>query len=110
MQIPLPSIALSLVSLLAGHGLRKRSLSPSGAAAAFAVGYTMMSVRLSAFSVALIVFYLTGSRATKFGKALKQQECLHRGCVEAVPSLEPPIDALSWLPVPGNILVATKPD
>ncbi|KAI1783837.1 integral membrane protein DUF92-domain-containing protein [Ganoderma leucocontextum] len=73
MQIPLPSIALSLVSLLAGHGLRKRSLSPSGAAAAFAVGYTMMSVRLSAFSVALIVFYLTGSRATKFGKALKQQ-------------------------------------
>ena len=73
MQIPVPSTAFSLASLLAGHGLRKRSLSPSGAAAAFAVGYTMMSVRLYAFGVALIVFYLTGSRATKVGKALKQQ-------------------------------------
>ena len=73
MNIPIPSTAFSLASLLAGHGLRKRSLSPSGAAAAFAVGYTMMSVRLSTFGVALIVFYLTGSRATKVGKALKQQ-------------------------------------
>ncbi|PIL33250.1 hypothetical protein GSI_04700 [Ganoderma sinense ZZ0214-1] len=73
MPIPTPSLAFFLASLLAGHGLRKRSLSPSGAVAAFAVGYTMMSVRLSTFGVALIVFYLTGSRATKVGKALKQQ-------------------------------------
>ena len=73
--------ALLFAIALSGHGLRKRSLSPSGAAAAFAVGYTMMSVKLSAFGVALIVFYLTGSRATKVGKALKQK--LEEGHTEA---------------------------
>ncbi|KAI0363414.1 hypothetical protein BV20DRAFT_958350 [Pilatotrama ljubarskyi] len=61
------AVALSL------HGLRKRSLSPSGAAAAFCVGYTMLSVPLRTFGVALIVFYLAGSRATKVGKSLKKQ-------------------------------------
>ncbi|TFK85704.1 hypothetical protein K466DRAFT_525421 [Polyporus arcularius HHB13444] len=64
-------VPLILAVSLSAHGLRKRSLSPSGAAAAFAVGYTMMAVPLVAFGVALIVFYLTGSRATKVGKALK---------------------------------------
>lgn len=75
MQIPqLPvSSAFLLATLLSLHGLRKRSLSPSGAAAAFAVGYITMSVPLSAFGFALIVFYLTGSRATKVGKALKHR-------------------------------------
>ena len=66
-------IPLVLALFLSVHGLRKRSLSPSGAAAAFAVGYTMMAVPLVAFGVSLIVFYLTGSRATKVGKALKNK-------------------------------------
>lgn len=51
--------------LLSGHGLRKRSLSPSGAFAAFIVGWAMMNVKVRAVGVSLIVFYLTGSRATK---------------------------------------------
>ncbi|KDQ30335.1 hypothetical protein PLEOSDRAFT_1037635 [Pleurotus ostreatus PC15] len=51
--------------LLSGHGLRKRSLSPSGAIAAFIVGWAMMNVKVRAVGVSLIVFYLTGSRATK---------------------------------------------
>ncbi|KAI8974186.1 integral membrane protein DUF92-domain-containing protein [Trametes punicea] len=64
---------LVLALALSLHGLRKRSLSPSGAVAAFIVGYTTLSVRLRTFGIALIVFYLVGSRATKVGKALKNQ-------------------------------------
>ncbi|KAI0355212.1 hypothetical protein OH77DRAFT_1437130 [Trametes cingulata] len=67
------STPLVLAVALSLHGLRKRSLSPSGAAAAFFVGYTMLSVPLRTFGVALIVFYLAGSRATKVGKSLKKQ-------------------------------------
>ena len=85
MAVSIPQLPVSgafiLAVILAGHGLRKKSLSPSGAAAAFAVGYTMMSVPLSAFGISLIVFYLTGSRATKVGKALKQK--LEEGHTEA---------------------------
>ncbi|KAF4572495.1 TMEM19 family protein [Pleurotus pulmonarius] len=58
--------------LLSGHGLRKRSLSPSGAFAAFIVGWAMMNVKVRAVGVSLIVFYLTGSRATKYGKQKKK--------------------------------------
>ena len=103
MRIRLPAVALSLASILALHGLRKRSLSPSGAAAAFAVGYTMMSVRLSAYGVALIVFYLTGSRATKVGKALKKrleeghQDAGYRNAAQVLcNSLSAVIAALAW--------------
>ena len=64
MNLQLPfGTPLVLALLLSSHGLRKRSLSPSGAVAAFVVGYTMMAVPLIAFGVSLIVFYLTGSRA-----------------------------------------------
>ncbi|KAH8113179.1 integral membrane protein DUF92-domain-containing protein [Phellopilus nigrolimitatus] len=52
-------------------GLRKKSLSPSGALAAFVVGFVMMSTQVRAFGVSLIVFYLVGSRATKAGKGTK---------------------------------------
>jgi uncharacterized membrane protein len=54
-----------LALLLSGHGLRKKSLSPSGALAAFAVGFLMMSGGVRVFGLALIGFYLIGSRATK---------------------------------------------
>ena len=67
----LPIIPFLLASLLASHGLRKKSLSPSGALTAFAVGFIMMASRLNTFGVSLIVFYLVGSRATKVGKARK---------------------------------------
>ncbi|KAI0323514.1 hypothetical protein GY45DRAFT_1376269 [Cubamyces sp. BRFM 1775] len=71
-SIPL-STPLVFAVALSVHGLRKRSLSPSGAAAAFAVGYTTLSVPLRAFGISLIIFYLAGSRATKVGKTLKKQ-------------------------------------
>lgn len=47
------------------HGLRKGSLSSSGAAAAFLVGYGHLANPLKVFGTSLIVFYLVGSRATK---------------------------------------------
>jgi uncharacterized membrane protein len=61
-QVPYPFF---LALLLSGHGLRKKSLSPSGALAAFVVGFLMMSGGVRIFGVALIGFYLAGSRATK---------------------------------------------
>lgn len=70
-SLPFHPIPLALATLLSAHGLRKRSLSPSGAVAAFVVGYAMLSPPLKTFGVTLIVFYLVGSRATKYGKHLK---------------------------------------
>lgn len=58
-------VALALAIALATHGRRKGSLAPSGALAAFAVGYLTMANPLPLFGVVLIVFYLTGSRVTK---------------------------------------------
>ncbi|KAI0628869.1 integral membrane protein DUF92-domain-containing protein [Trametes polyzona] len=101
-SIPL-NTPLVLAAGLALHGLRKRSLSPSGAAAAFFVGYTMLSVPLRTFGVALIVFYLTGSRATKVGKALKteleegHQDAGYRNAAQVLcNSLSAAVAALLW--------------
>ncbi|KIK71196.1 hypothetical protein GYMLUDRAFT_235552 [Collybiopsis luxurians FD-317 M1] len=66
-----PYIPLALASLLSLHGLRKKSLSSGGAATAFFVGLLMMAGNCRVFGVSLIVFYLTGSRATKVGKQRK---------------------------------------
>lgn len=67
----IPVVPLCIASLLAVHGKRKKSLSPSGAIAAFVVGFLTMAVPLKTFGVSLIVFYLIGSRATKVGQPLK---------------------------------------
>ncbi|KIM87712.1 hypothetical protein PILCRDRAFT_3476 [Piloderma croceum F 1598] len=64
-------IALIIATTLALHGWRKGSLSPGGAAAAFIIGFLMLAVPLRTFGISLIVFYLIGSRATKYGKSLK---------------------------------------
>jgi len=64
-------IALILASLLSAHGLRKKSLSPSGAFTAFLVGFLMLGGSVYVFGVTLIGFYLIGSRATKYGKDRK---------------------------------------
>lgn len=61
----IPIVPLVLATLLSGHGLRRRSLSADGAAAAFVVGFVMMGAGVWVFGVSLIVFYLVGSRATK---------------------------------------------
>lgn len=58
-------IPLVLALFLSFHGLRKKSLSPSGALTAFFVGYGSLSGGLWAFGTTLIGFYLIGSRATK---------------------------------------------
>ncbi|KAI8593618.1 integral membrane protein DUF92-domain-containing protein [Geranomyces variabilis] len=70
------SVALALCSLLAAHGIRKGSLAPSGALAAFAVGLvTFVGARDAnlLFAGVLIVFYLLGSKATKYKQERKRQ-------------------------------------
>ncbi|KIY68167.1 DUF92-domain-containing protein [Cylindrobasidium torrendii FP15055 ss-10] len=69
----IPYVPLGLATLLAVHGLRKKSLSPSGAATAFIVGTCMFAGATRVFGVTLIVFYLLGSRATKYGAQRKQK-------------------------------------
>ncbi|MCO5566024.1 hypothetical protein L7F22_019699 [Adiantum nelumboides] len=64
--------ALVIATLMASHGFRKGSLSFSGALAAFAVGYISLANPIKAFGITLLVFYLTGSRATKVGHKIKQ--------------------------------------
>jgi uncharacterized membrane protein len=67
----IPYGAIALAAFLSFHGLRRGSLSPSGAFGAFTIASIMMAVPLRVFGVACIVMYLVGSRATKFGKELK---------------------------------------
>ena len=60
-------IAILIAALLGVHGLRKGSLSRSGAIGAFIAGYGHFANPLKVFGVTLIAFYLLGSRATKVG-------------------------------------------
>ncbi|KAG8967580.1 hypothetical protein FRC05_002013 [Tulasnella sp. 425] len=76
-----PLIPFGVAVFLATHGLRKKSLSPSGALTAMVVGFLIMAAPLKAFGIALIVFYLTGSRATKVGK--EKKAALEEGHMEA---------------------------
>ncbi|KAG2131718.1 integral membrane protein DUF92-domain-containing protein [Suillus bovinus] len=69
----IPLIPLIISTLLSVHGLRSRSLSFSGAATAFVVGFSILATPVRAIGVTLIVFYLIGSRATKYGKKRKAQ-------------------------------------
>ncbi|KAJ6450986.1 integral membrane protein DUF92-domain-containing protein [Mycena vulgaris] len=64
-------LSILLPTLLAVHGLSKKSLSTSGAITAFFVGFVMISGSLKLWGVSLIGFYLLGSRATKYGKQRK---------------------------------------
>jgi uncharacterized membrane protein len=57
--------SFGLCGLLAIHGLRKKSLSISGAIAAVLVGLLTFTTPLLLFSVVLLSFYLAGSRVTK---------------------------------------------
>ena len=63
-------IAVLLATYLAYSGFKKRSLSLSGAVAAFVVGYASLSSTICSFGAMLIVFYLSGSKATKVGVKL----------------------------------------
>ena len=107
-----PVVPFLLAVYLGFSGVRKGSLSPSGGVAAFVVGFSMMAVPLRAFGVALIVFYLMGSKATKVGKELKakledgHQEAGYRNAAQVLcNSLSAFIASLVWSAyfVPGSI-------
>ncbi|CAI2173512.1 18217_t:CDS:2 [Funneliformis geosporum] len=55
------------------HGYRKKSLSTSGAIAAFSVGLGTFRNDWFVFTVLLLVFYLTGSKLTKYKAERKKQ-------------------------------------
>ena len=74
MDIPIIPFAIAL--LLSAHGWQKRSLSADGAVTAFVVGILTMAGGTRVFGVALIGFYVAGSRATKcecFWKAVLKE-------------------------------------
>lgn len=66
-------VPLLIATVLAAHGLRKGSLSFSGAVAALLVGYFHLACPLKYFGVSLIAFYLIASRATKVNIAQKEK-------------------------------------
>ncbi|KAF8175767.1 integral membrane protein DUF92-domain-containing protein [Pholiota molesta] len=66
-----PALSLFFALLLSAHGLRRKSLSPSGAFAACVVGFLTLTGGTRVFGAALIGFYVIGSRATKYGKSTK---------------------------------------
>ena len=71
-------VALAIAAALARRGLKKKSLSSSGAVAAFAVGFLsfLASYRMG---VTLILFYQSSSSLTKVGTALKKRlEAAHK--------------------------------
>ncbi|KAJ3311922.1 Transmembrane protein 19 [Boothiomyces sp. JEL0838] len=66
------TVAFLLSTLLAVHGLKK-NLTQSGAAAAFAVGFSIFSLE-PAYGILLIVFYLSSSKLTHYNKQLKLKQ------------------------------------
>ncbi|KAH9053053.1 integral membrane protein DUF92-domain-containing protein [Lactarius vividus] len=66
-----PLVPFLFATALSVNGLRKRSLSPSGAAAAFLTGISMLSLPLRTPGIVLITFYLLGSSATRAGQLRK---------------------------------------
>ncbi|KIZ01588.1 Maltose excess protein 1 [Monoraphidium neglectum] len=66
------AVGAAVAGLMALRGLRKRSLSPSGAAAAFLVGLVTMQASYTS-GLLLILFYLTSSKLTKLQQDRKQQ-------------------------------------
>jgi hypothetical protein len=66
-----PLVPFLFATALSVNGLRKRSLSPSGAAAAFLTGISMLSLPLRTPGIVLITFYLLGSSATRAGHLRK---------------------------------------
>jgi len=69
----IPIFSILIGTYIAWSGLKKKSLSPDGAGVAALIGTTMLSTELRVFGITLLVFYFTGSRATKVGKSLKKK-------------------------------------
>ena len=64
--------AALLATLLAARGLKKKSLSRSGAAAAWVVGFVSFLTRYR-FGVTLILFYQSSSSLTKLKQDVKKK-------------------------------------
>lgn len=64
-------VSLCLPLLVAGYGLRRRSLDSAGAVLAVLVG-VLLTLASGCFCSSLIAFFITGSRLTKWRKAEKQ--------------------------------------
>ncbi|KAI8927781.1 integral membrane protein DUF92-domain-containing protein [Entophlyctis helioformis] len=65
--------ALLAVAGLATHGIRKKSLSVSGAAAASALGLAIFSHPSPLFGAVLLTFYLSSSKLTKYKVDVKKR-------------------------------------
>ena len=65
------AIAGAVCSLMATRAVRKRSLTPGGAAAGFLTGFLLISCGLR--GLVLLVFYQCGSWATKYQLSLKMR-------------------------------------
>lgn len=65
-------LGLPIACVLASHGYRKKSLSRSGAAAAFFVGLLSMGSGIR-FGLTMILFYLSSSKLTKFKAEVKRK-------------------------------------
>lgn len=76
MSLPMPPVSSSLIgaflasSAIVAWGLSRNSLSPSGGAAAFVVGFVTMMAGVD-FGVALVYFFVSSSLITKFGHKRK---------------------------------------
>lgn len=64
------ALATTVASLLAFRAVRKKSLTPGGAAVGFAVGFLLVATGLR--GMVLFFFYQLGSWATKYKKQLKE--------------------------------------
>lgn len=65
-------LAIFLPALIARNGLRKKSLSKSGAEAGFLVGL-ILTLSSYCFMASLLVFFLTGSKLTKWRSGQKRK-------------------------------------
>ncbi|KAI0563392.1 hypothetical protein FGB62_40g214 [Gracilaria domingensis] len=65
-------VAILFATTLAVRGRRRKSLSPSGAVAAFVVGFLSFAASLR-FGLTLLSFYLSATRATKYKSDYKRR-------------------------------------
>ncbi|CAJ1942786.1 unnamed protein product [Cylindrotheca closterium] len=65
------AIGFVVATFLSWRGIKKKGLTRSGAATAFCVGFLLVCTGLRGFN--LLVFYLLGTKATKFRKEIKQK-------------------------------------
>lgn len=80
-------IPLGIAAYLGFSGYRKGSLSLDGAIAASLVGYASLANPFAGFGLALITFYLNGSKATKYKASVKERLETHSPSV-SVPEVK----------------------